>query len=69
MKVYLVQVEIDESGRFEPIAIKTNFEVAMGLFGKDDVALITEMELDEEYPEGIGICEHWHFPDEPEMEK
>ena len=59
MKVYLVEKVIGK--RLEPIAIKTNFEIAFGLITNVDVGLITEMEIDEVYPEGLGICEHWHF--------
>jgi len=60
MKVYLVEKAIGGK-RLEPIAIKTNFEIAFGLIESGDVGLITEMEIDEVYPEGLGACEHWHF--------
>ena len=59
MKVYLVEKVIGK--RLEPISIKTNFEIAFGLIESGDVGLITEMETDKVYPEGLGICEHWHF--------
>ena len=59
MKVYLVEKVIGK--RLEAISIKTNFEIAFGLIESDQVGLITEMIVDEVYPEGIGVCKHWHF--------
>ena len=62
MIVYLVEVMMGESiGRLEVIGIKTNWEIAFGLIKSGQVGLITEMIVDELYPEGIGVCEHWHF--------
>jgi hypothetical protein len=49
----------------EALAIKTNFELAVGLIG-DRKGIITEMIIDEEYPEGVGTCNHWHFGEEDE---
>lgn len=59
MKVYLVEVVIGK--RLEAISIQTNWEKALGLITSAQVGTITEMIIDEGYPEGIGICEHWHF--------
>ena len=60
MKVYLVEKLIGK--KMEPIAIKTNWELAWYFVnGKDDVGMITEMIVDEVYPTGIGVCRHWHF--------
>jgi len=67
MKVYFVEVQFAVGERLEPIGLKSNFEAAYGLIG-DRVGIITEMEVDKEYPEGIGICQHWHFgEDGPEQ--
>lgn len=67
MKLYLVEVVLGK--RLETIAVKTNFEVAFGLIKSGQVGLITEMIVDEVYPEGIGVCNHWHFdPDEKDDE-
>ena len=52
MKVYLVEKVIGK--KLEVVAIKTNFEVAFGLIKSGQVGLITEMIVDEVYPEGIG---------------
>lgn len=65
MKVYLVETKRKCLG-LEAISIQTNFEKAVGLVG-DSVGLITELVVDEVYPEGIGVCNHWHFdPNEGE---
>lgn len=58
MKVYLVEKLI--GNKMEPIAIKTNWELAWYLVNGNNVGIITEMEVDKEYLEGIGICQHWH---------
>ncbi|MBE3101250.1 MAG: hypothetical protein IMZ47_03155 [Firmicutes bacterium] len=63
MKIYLVEVELVKGQPLEPIAAKINFEMAYGLVG-GRVAIVTEMNLDEEYPNGIGVCRHWHFGEE-----
>ncbi len=61
-KVYIVEKMIGPGKRtMEVIALKTNWEIAYGLIGKEDTGMITEMYIDEEYPEGIGVCRHWHF--------
>ena len=58
MKVYLVEVVVD--GILQPIAIKTNWELASYLVnGKN--GRITEMIMDKEYFNGIQICFHWNF--------
>lgn len=57
-KVYLVQKVIGK--RLEIIAIKTNWEIAWGLIRKDEIGIVTEMFVDKDYPEGVGICDHWH---------
>jgi len=67
MKVYLVEVELVKGGKLEPIAVKINFELAYGLVG-GRVAIVTEIYLDEEYPDGIGGCQHWHFGEEEVVE-
>lgn len=59
MKVFLVEKVIGK--KLEPIALKTNWTRAFYLIGRQDVGLITEMIIDEEYPEGIGECQHRHF--------
>lgn len=60
MKVYLVEVQIVGDGILEPIAIKTNWELAHYLVnGKN--GRITEMTVDKEYPDGTQMCLHWNF--------
>ena len=69
MKVYLVEIVMGEGKKsLETISLKTTFTAAWDLLG-DNVGIITEIVVDEVYPEGIGICTHWHFPDEPGMEE
>jgi hypothetical protein len=59
MRVFLVEKVIGK--KLEPIAIETNWTIAFGLIKADDVGIITEMNLREVYPDGIGVCQHWHF--------
>lgn len=71
MKVYLVEKLIvtcfpNRPGipKMEPVALKTKWYEAHALMDTEDVGIITEIEIDKDYPEGIGVCRHWHYPDE-----
>lgn len=60
MTVYLVEVQKVEDGMLEPLAIKTNWELAHYLVnGKN--GRITEMKIDKEYPDGLLWCLHWNY--------
>ena len=60
MKIYLAENVIEYNDRYtrEPVGIfsskrKAQKEIKSGI--------VTEIEIDEVYKEGIGICEHWHI--------
>ena len=55
---YLVEAEVN--GSLQPISIQCDYPSAMRL-AEDKKGIVTEMELDEVYPEGLAVCEHWHF--------
>lgn len=57
MFVYLV--EVSKCDDTEIIAIVDDFDEALTLLCLDD-GLVTKMEIGKVYPQGIGICEHWH---------
>ena len=60
MTVYLVEVQKVEDGMLEPLAIKTNWELAHYLVnGKN--GRITEIEIDKEYLDGLQLCLHWNY--------
>lgn len=61
MKVFLVEVFLE--GRLEPVAIKRNFEDALGIVNSFGRGSIVEMLVDAEYLEGVGVCDHWHIPE------
>lgn len=61
--VYLVE-EVTPRGKnsLEPISIQTDLEKAKALLnGKEGI--VTEIIVDEVYPDGIGVCDHWHIPE------
>jgi len=65
MKQYLVEQVWDK--HLGVVALKMSWHAAHAMMvGKQGI--ITEMEVDVEYPEGIGACNHWHYDaDGPEQ--
>lgn len=58
MKVYLVEGKIGE--KMEPVAIKTDKDVAFLVARLYAENLVTEIDTDKEYFQGIGLQDHWH---------
>jgi len=58
MIVFLVEIVMHDD--LEPISIKNNYEEAEALL-KGKKGIITKMILNEVYPDGICVCNHWHF--------
>jgi hypothetical protein len=64
MKVFLVEIK-DHDQRMEPVGILTSPTKVVKLM-KDHSGIVTEMETNEIYLDGIGICNHWHIDPESE---
>lgn len=65
MKVYLVE-KVD-GGHLEPLGVFKNKGDAIKTLGSLE-GIVTEMELDKSYPNGIGVCKHWHLNDKSAVE-
>lgn len=61
MVFYLVEVVMDD--KLEVISLQCDWPSAKKLL-EGRTGIISELNLDEVYPEGIGVCQHWHFPEE-----
>jgi DnaJ-class molecular chaperone len=64
MRLYLVEQEIGE--KLEPVALLTEWLKAHEMM-KDQRGIIIELEADKHYSEGVGVCQHWHYPDGDEI--
>jgi hypothetical protein len=59
--IYLIEKIVH--GRFEPVAICTSLDKAhqfINMIAKDKY-IISRLELNNDYPKGIGICKHWRI--------
>ena len=56
--VYLVEHTV--KGKLEVLTIKTKWHEAHALL-VGGVGTITAMRIDEEYPDGLSDCPHWHY--------
>ena len=57
--VYLVE-KVEPDKHLEPVAICTSFELAHKLL-KANKYLISRLEINYNYENGIGSCQHWHY--------
>jgi len=57
--IYLVE-KVEPDKRLEAIAICSSFEKAHK-FLKNNKYLISKLEINFNYEDGIGSCEHWHY--------
>lgn len=64
-KIYLVEKIIN--GKLQILTIVNKFVRAHTIMSGEK-GIVTEMEVDKEYPKGIDSCEHWHYGEDRENE-
>ncbi len=57
--IYLIE-KVEPDNHLAPIAVCTSFNLAHTLL-KADKYLISKMEINHFYEDGIGKSEHWHY--------
>ena len=60
--IYLA--EAYKNNKLEPLGIFSDFEAARAvciLSSYQNKSLLTELELDKIYADGIGVAKHWHY--------